>query len=253
MYFQQFKQTIKLFLLVMFVAGCAATSPDTGVEYAEEPKDEELIELINTRQVKPPDMLTEAEKQNFDQRIAELEQYYRESQDELNRLKSEILLRDEKIRQLENQLMAVSGQKTEEAAQQQAEPVADTAVPISEFVEQYRRALNSFMTRDYQNALTSFQVLLEKDTQHILSDNCQYWIGESYYALKDYRSAIIAFEKVFTYFRSNKDDDAQLKISLCYFQLGDMVKAKEEIIKLINNYPASEYILRAQNLLDKIG
>ena len=80
------------------------------------------------------------------------------------------------------------------------------------------------------------------NNRHSLSDNCQYWIGESYYALGNYQQAITAFQNVFTFSNSNKDDDAQLKLGICYIRLNDEEQAKREFEKLVNNYPTSEYV-----------
>ena len=58
--------------------------------------------------------------------------------------------------------------------------------------------------------------VLGLDAQGELADNAQYWIGECDFALKDYASALEAFHKVFQYSKTEKDDDAQFKLGLCY-------------------------------------
>ena len=37
--------------------------------------------------------------------------------------------------------------------------------------------------------------LIELENINDLTDNCQYWIGEIYYATRDFRNAIDAFDK----------------------------------------------------------
>ena len=88
---------------------------------------------------------------------------------------------------------------------------------------------------------------------HSLSDNCQYWIGECYYALRNFNQAAVEFEKVFTFPQSNKDPDAQLKLGLCYWNTGNAARAKEEFNRLIVNYPDSEYTIRARSYLSQLG
>ena len=97
-----------------------------------------------------------------------------------------------------------------------------------------------------------FESLLSQNRNNSLSDNAQYWIGESYYGLGEYQKAITAFEKVFTFSNSNKDDAAQLKLGLCYMKLNDNVKAREELEKLISDYPTSESVGLARRLLNQI-
>ncbi len=84
-----------------------------------------------------------------------------------------------------------------------------------------------------------------------MSDNCQYWIGESYYDMGNYEQAIISFEQVFSFTNSNKDDDAQLKLGICYHKLNNQEKAKEEFQRLITYYPDSEYVSIARSYLNK--
>ena len=68
---------------------------------------------------------------------------------------------------------------------------------------------------DFENSLNEFLELINLNRTHVLSDNCQYWIGEVYYKQKLFEQSIFEFEKVFSFKDSNKLDDAQYKIILC--------------------------------------
>ena len=48
---------------------------------------------------------------------------------------------------------------------------------------------------------------------------------------KDYKRAIIEFEKVFTFVNTNKNDDAQYKIALAHQSIGNIDKARTGISK----------------------
>ena len=61
--------------------------------------------------------------------------------------------------------------------------------------------------------------------------------------------SINEFSKVFEFADSNKLDDAQYKIILCYINLGDYILAEESLNKLKNNFPNSEYIDKANKLI----
>ena len=97
-----------------------------------------------------------------------------------------------------------------------------------------------------------FQALIQRDMNNALSDNCQYWIGEGYFGLKDYQKAVIEFEKVFSYSNTNKDDDAQLKLGITYIRMGQKEDARRELTRLLSNYPNSEFTALARKLLEEL-
>ena len=134
-------------------------------------------------------------------------------------------------------------------------PPARTAQPVSasSFNNRYEEATQAYRARDYRKAIQLYEGLLAENMNHSLSDNCQYWIGESYWGLGMYQQAIAAFEKVFTFANSNKDPDAQLKLGLCYLRLNDKARAREELQKLIDNYPSSNYVSTARGYLAQIN
>lgn len=121
------------------------------------------------------------------------------------------------------------------------------------YASRYQKAYQTYLQRSYQNAIQQFEALLKENTRHSLSDNCQYWIGECYYSLGKYMQALIAFQKVFTFPQSNKDADAQLKIGICHLQLKDKEKARQELQKLITNYPNSQYVSIARRYLESLN
>ena len=100
-------------------------------------------------------------------------------------------------------------------------------------------------------SLDGFNLLIQIDSNHDLADNCQYWIGEVYYSLKEYNRSIKEFEKVFTFPGTNKADDAQFKLGLCYVNIGQIENAKKEFENLLEFYPNSEYYKRSQETLKK--
>ena len=117
-----------------------------------------------------------------------------------------------------------------------------------EYQAKYIEALSSYQNGEWNISLDSFKFLIQSDGNHELADNCQYWIGEVYYSLKDFRRSINEFEKVFTFPGTNKADDAQFKLGLCYVNIGQLDKAKIEFENLLELYPNSEYFSRSQEL-----
>jgi len=175
--------------------------------------------------------------------ISDLSKQVAERERQMETLRTELQARDERISKLEQELRQVKSPLTKAAPQ--------TSVPSS-YESGYQHALSLYYDRNYNAAIQEFEQLLSMDNKNSLADNCQYWIGESYYGLGNYQEAIIEFEKVFNYTDSNKYDDAQLKLGLCYMKLGDANKARAEFERLLTNYPDSEYITKAEELLSEL-
>ena len=248
---------ISVFFVSVLIAllQCAFSQRGSG-EVTDTQKEEDLIELLNAQQTQTSEIPVSPEIQQLRQRITDLERSNTAFQGEVNTLKSDIVIKDEKIRQLEI-VASSSAASTEqqESREEQRMPVAriTPSSTMSRYNSQYSEARMMFENSKYDDAIKIFEMLLEENRSDALADNCQYWIGESYFAKKDYKQAIIAFEKVFNFLNSNKDADAQFKLGYSYFQMGSMEEAKREFMKLKSNYPKSDYIVRADSFLQKIG
>lgn len=177
-----------------------------------------------------------------------------EADKQVSDLKVQVEKKDLMINDLKSQLKKQSEQIYQLESQKQAQPrVSYTPVggdvAAEEYDQRYQEALSLFNDRNYQNAIETFESLLASQANHSLADNAQFWIGECHYALGQYKKAVIDFEKVFTFPKSNKNDAAQFKLGLCYLRLGDKDKAREEFQRLVDVYPKSEYLKRAQTHL----
>ena len=175
------------------------------------------------------------------------------STEEVDRLKNQLAQKDAQISDLKQQVKNQNVQISQLESQKSTPiPVySGTAgdVPPGEYQMRYQEGLDLFHARNYKQAVDVFENLIASDANNNLSDNAQYWVGESHYALGQYKKAIIDFEKVFTFPKSNKNPDAQFKLGLCYVRLGDGAKAREEFQRLIDVYPESNYVARAQEHL----
>jgi tol-pal system protein YbgF len=129
---------------------------------------------------------------------------------------------------------------------------ASSLVTTSEY-DQYQKALRTYDGRIYDKAVEMFSDMLQKYPEGSYRDKAQYWIGECHYAKGDYASAIAAFNRVSEYPKTSKADDAQLKLGLSYLRMGKNDLAAEEFKRLINRYPASEYVPRAEKYLAEIS
>jgi len=131
------------------------------------------------------------------------------------------------------------------------EPVALPKLTDEEYRAKYIAALASYQNGEYSEAENAFNSLIQIDANHDLADNCQYWIGEIYYARKNYRQALDEFQKVMNYNNTNKADHALFKMGLCYLNIGDKEQARATFLSHINKYPNSEMYSRSKSYLDQ--
>lgn len=115
----------------------------------------------------------------------------------------------------------------------------------------YRAAVDQVRAGDHANAITSLRGFLQKFPRHDYADNAQYWLGEAFYAQKDYTRALGEFRNVIeTYPRGNKVPDALLKVGFCYQAMGQGEKARAVLEQVVNLYPKTEPAALASKRLE---
>ena len=122
----------------------------------------------------------------------------------------------------------------------------------SAFKSNYEAALQKFYDKQYRDAMRIFSGLMTSNPDHRLASNCDYWIGECYNAMGEYRNAIDSFGKVMNYRTSYKFDDALLMSGLCYLKIGDRITARENFQELVSRFPDSEYAPKAMRYLGRL-
>jgi len=127
--------------------------------------------------------------------------------------------------------------------------VDNSAVLNSEFGLAYQDALDDFNVRRFDSAIRKFRELIATNSNHPLADNCQYWIGETYYAMGRYYEAVAEFQKVYAFGKSNKTNDAQLMIGLAFLKCGEKEMARSELNMLMSFNPQSDSAKKAQKYL----
>jgi tol-pal system protein YbgF len=115
----------------------------------------------------------------------------------------------------------------------------------------YRAAVELVKTGKHDEAVTALRAFLKQYPRHDYADNAQYWLGESFYARKDYQQALGEFRATIeTYPRGNKVPDALLKVGYCYQALGQTEKARAVLEQVVNLYPKSEPAVLASKKLE---
>ncbi len=112
---------------------------------------------------------------------------------------------------------------------------------VDEASAAYRKAVELVKVGSLPEAVTELRSFLETHPRHDYADNAQYWLGEAFYAQKDYPRALTEFRNVIeTYPRGNKVPDALLKVGFCYHALGQAEKARAVLEQVVNLYPKTE-------------
>ncbi|MEK6692485.1 MAG: tol-pal system protein YbgF [Nitrospirota bacterium] len=105
----------------------------------------------------------------------------------------------------------------------------------------YKEAYATFKHGEIGIAKDMFKRFIKAYPKGEYSDNAQYWLGECYFAEKDYENAILAFEDIIKKFpKSEKVPSAMLKQGYSFYELRDKASGKLLMERVIEKYPKSE-------------
>ncbi len=221
-------------VLVLGLGGCATSA-----------QVDQRIEEWETAQREEVDALKRAVEASYD-RERSLSDRLRQAEEDNSELRQEL-----------NTLKSQSSNLRTQFDSLQADVPAPAEVRVrsgkSEVLSIYQGALDQYRNRRYAQALAEFDRLLQKAPFSEWSDNAQYWKGECYYGTSKYRQALTEFAKVFAFRKTEKADDAQLKIARCHLALGERDRALEAFRKLLDEYPDSEYVPTARKEMKYLG
>ncbi len=199
---------------------------------------------------------------DFQERIDQMEtapqQPPPQDMQEYIRLKSRMDELNQQIGQKEGEIttlrtaLAEKSQGVETLQTQAAVTTAGTSAPSASFSKAYEEALSQFYAKRYAEAINQFNALVAQFPDHSLTSNCVYWIGESYFGSGNYRDAASAFNRVLSYPRSLKKDDALLMLGRAHLQLNQREEARQAFDRLIKEFPTSEFVAKAEEWLSRM-
>ncbi len=118
----------------------------------------------------------------------------------------------------------------------------------------YREAFQLVRRGECKEAIPRFREFLRRNPKSPYADNAQYWIGECYYAQRDYNRAILEFNEVLLkYPKGEKVPAALLRQAYAFGELGDKVDARLILQKLVSEYPNSEEAARGREKLQTLA
>jgi len=105
----------------------------------------------------------------------------------------------------------------------------------------YRKALAMVRDGQFEEAAESFNIFLDNYPDSSYADNANYWIGETYYVIRDFEPALEIFTDLVEKFPdSPKVPDTRLKIGYIYYEQHDWPAAHEELSGIVSTYPDTE-------------
>ncbi len=173
--------------------------------------------------------------------------------------------KDRAIDSLRNELKNVNYQIAALETASQTQQIASTSAPLpakivddskvynTEYGAYYQDALDDYYVRNYGRSIRKFRELLARGGSSQLIDNCQYWIGEAYFAQGNYYQAIAEFQKVLALGGNNKSNDAQLMIGIAYMKAGETELARSELNALMTFASNSNSAKKAMKYLKQLG
>lgn len=111
--------------------------------------------------------------------------------------------------------------------------------------ELYHDAFKKLQDGDYAGAERGFKTFLQSNPKHVLAGNAQYWLGETYYARRDYQNAMTAFAEGYKAYKgSPKGPDNLLKLGITLAALGRKPDACAVFAKFSQDYPRATDLLK---------
>jgi len=130
-------------------------------------------------------------------------------------------------------------------------PLGSAANPQEQLA--FQEAFKLLQAEKYEQAGTALAAFVRQYPQSSQADSAQYWLGESFYARRDFSHALQTFTQLLTqYPNSNKRAHALLKIGFTYAELQDAAKAQQILEYVRDNYPSTSQARLAVERLQQL-
>jgi tol-pal system protein YbgF len=191
--------------------------------------------------------------------IEENREYLQRPRKELTALRRDVEIRlnglegriDKARKEMEAKLNEVSKASRAEPKKEATSKEKVSSLDATEVL--YKNAKGTYDRREFAAAREKFKAFLAVYPKGELSDNAQFWIGESFYSEKDYEKAIIAYDDVLKSFsKSDKTPSAMLKQALCWLKLGDNTFARSLLKRVVKEHPRTQQAKIAEEKLKGI-
>jgi tol-pal system protein YbgF len=123
-------------------------------------------------------------------------------------------------------------------------------VDTSGEVRAYEAAQGQRRIGNYQGAIVAFQNFIKQYPKSNLAPRAQYWIGDSYFNLRDFKLAIASQQALLkTYPDSPTAPDSLLNIASSQIEMGESLVGRKTLEELVAKFPVSEAAEKAKRRL----
>ena len=127
--------------------------------------------------------------------------------------------------------------------------VANTAAAQAE----YDTALAILREGRYAEAAQAFNRFLVANPGSAYADNASYWLGETYYVTRDFDQALGTFQTLVSrYPQSSKVSDSHLKMGYIYYEKKDWKAARQNLELVVNQFPGTTTARLAADRLQRM-
>jgi tol-pal system protein YbgF len=117
----------------------------------------------------------------------------------------------------------------------------------------YNDALALYQAGDFQGAIGAFEGFVKRYPRDALAANAQYWVGEAWYNLRDFRAAAASQQTLIsTWPDSPKVPDSMLNLSTSQMALGDNAAAKKTMEEVVSRFPKTDAAEKARQRLARM-
>jgi tol-pal system protein YbgF len=103
---------------------------------------------------------------------------------------------------------------------------------------------------NYQGTIVAFQNFIKQYPKSNLAPRAQYWIGDSYFNLRDFKLAIASQQTLIkTYPESPTVPDAMLNVASSQIEMGESNAGKKSLEELVKQFPISDAADKAKRRL----
>lgn len=212
----------------------------------------------------------ENSNRRLEERTARLDSLLREQIESSNRLRADLSTTlsemDERMGIVESKLVDLGdrfpelSRKVEQVKREMSTKKDSTTASDSGGVrvnvdpkQLYDAAYLDLTKGNYDVAITGFSNYLKYFPETEQAANAQYWLGECYYAKKNYTKAAIEFHKVLEdYSTGTKVPSALYKLGLSLIELKSVGQAEKYLQELVDKYPNTQEAKLASEKLKKI-
>ena len=249
----------------LLICLCVASSHAAAGLFADDDARKQ-VQQLEARIVKLEQALSssEADKEQFIRSTLDLQMQLEALNTELRKLhgqNEELVhnLQDAEKRQkdfyidLDTRLRRVEAGDSKTAATESVDGTKDvSADPIGEN-HAFETAYTFYKAENYQNAATAFRDFLKSYPQSVHEANVTYWMGNSYYLMKDYKNALSSYEALVNKYQDHpRAPEAMLNIAECQLELNNKATARKTLKQLISQFPGSDASDKAKKRLAAI-